>query len=188
MKHTRDKYFLLENDIVVLRNGDKGLVIKDGIVLQNGNYFLRHIYEKKNKFSQYINKETKYDIIKIYHDNKNEGVAYFNLADNDLFLVWEEKRSFPKLENGDVIILNNGNIYMKVDHIFVNKLGGHMKVYDYDNNGKLVTERDGELIERYDDNVESWNIKKVYRNWYAGKPFYDFNIVNYGKALIWERC
>lgn len=47
MKYTRDKYFLLENDIVVLRNDDRGLVTKDGIVLQNGKYFLRHIYKKK---------------------------------------------------------------------------------------------------------------------------------------------
>lgn len=38
MKYTRDKYFLLENDIVVLRNDDRGLVTKDGIVLQNGKY------------------------------------------------------------------------------------------------------------------------------------------------------
>ena len=182
MKYTRDKYFLLENDIVVLRNGDKGLVIKDGIVLQNGKYFLRHIYEKKNKFSQYVNEETKYDIIKIYHDNKNEGIACFNLADNDNLLVWkEEKRSFPKLENGDVIILNNGNIYMKVDHTFVNKLGGHMTVNNYDNNGKLIADE-----YRYND--EDWDIKEVYRNSYADKLFYDFSITNYEKALIWERC
>ena len=172
MKHTRDKYFLLENDIVVLRNGGKGLVIKDGIVLQNGNYFLRHIYEKKNKFSQYVNKETKYDIIKIYHDNKNEGVACFNLADNDNFLVWEEKRPFPKLENGDVIILNNGNIYMKVDNCFVCQFEGFTYVDHYDENGENIAVDD-----------EKWNIKKVYRK----DKIKNFEIANIDEYLIWER-
>lgn len=177
MKYTRDKYFLLENDIVVLRNDDRGLVTKDGIVLQNGKYFLRHIYKKKNKFSQYVNEETKYDIIKIYHDNKNKGIACFNLADNDNLLVWAEKeKPFPELKNGDIVVLDNDNIYMKVDHIFVNKLGGHMKVYDYDNKGNCIQAR---------DNGKSWNIKKVYRN--KDKLFYDFYIVDYKEALIWER-
>lgn len=172
MKHTRDKYFLLENDIVVLRNGDKGLVIKDGIVLQNGNYFLRHIYEKKNKFSQYVNKETKYDIIKIYHDNKNEGVACFNLADNDLFLVWEEKRSFPKLENGDVVVLNNDEIYMKVDNCLVCQFEGFTYVDHYDENGENIAV-DG----------EKWNIKKVYRK----DKIKNFEVANFDEYLIWER-
>lgn len=182
MKYTRDKYFLLENDIVVLRNNDRGIVTNNYIILQSGSYFLKRIYEKTNQFSPYANEETKYDIIKIYHDNKIEGIACFNLADNDNLLVWkEEKRSFPKLENGDVIILNNGNIYMKVDHMFVNKLGGYMTVNNYDNNGKIIADE-------YRYSNENWDIKEVYRNWYADKLFYDFSITNYEKALIWERC
>lgn len=176
MKYTRDKYFLLENDIVVLRNGDRGFVTKDNIVLQSGLYFLRHVYEKKNKFSLRV-EENRYDIVKIYHNNKNEGIACFNLADNDNFLAWAEKeRPFPVLENGDVIVLNNDNIYMKVDHIFVNQLGGYMNVNNYDDNG--------ELLDEYCD--DDWDIKKVYRN--KDKRFYDFNIKHFKDTLIWERC
>lgn len=179
MKYTRDKYFLLENDIVVLRNGDRGLVTKDGIVLQNGKYFLRYIYKKKNKFSQYVNEETKYDIVKIYHDNKNKGIACFNLADNDNLLVWAEKeKPFPELENGDVIILNNGDVYMKVDHILVNQIDGYINVNDYDNNGKL--------IKKYSGDDDDWDIKKVYRD--KDKMFYSFNIKHLKETLIWERC
>lgn len=53
-----------------------------------------------------------------------------------------------------------------------------MKVYDYDNKGNCIQARDS-------DNDKSWNIKKVYRN--KDKLFYDFYIVDYKEALIWER-
>lgn len=173
MKYTRDKYFLLKNDIVVLRNDDRGLVTKDGIVLQNGKYFLRHIYKKKNKFSQYVNEETKYDIIKIYHDNKNKGIACFNLADNDNLLVWAEKeKPFPKLENGDVVVLNNDNIYMKVDNCLVCQFEGFIYVDHYDENGENIAVDD-----------EKWNIKKVYRK----NKIKNFEIADIDEYLIWER-
>lgn len=182
MKYTRDKYFLLENDIVVLRNGDRGFVTKDNIVLQSGLYFLRHVYEKKNKFSLRV-EGNKYDIVKIYHNhnyNDTNKAAFFNLADNNNFLVWEEENRspFPELENGDVIILNNGDVCMKVDHILVNQIDGYMNVNDYDNNGKF--------IEKYSDDDDDWDIKKVYRN--KDKMFYGFNIKHLKETLIWERC
>lgn len=181
IKIKRNKYFLLENDVVVLRNGDRGIVTKDNIILQNGGYFLRYIYEKRNTFAfDPTDGETKYDIVKIYHDNTSEAV-FFNLAKNDKFLVWEEKKvnPFPKLKNGDVVILNNDNIYMKVDHTFVNQKGGYMSVDKYDIDGNFLDDKES----------NHWDIKKVYRNnWYTDKKYYAFEVTNFKDCLIWERC
>jgi hypothetical protein len=171
MKYTRDKYFLLENDIVVFRNGDRGLVTKDNIMLQSGSFFLKHIYEKTNKFSPYII-EAKYDIIKIYRNNTSKPTIFFNLADNDEFLVWKENIPFPELKNGDVIVLNNDKIYMKVDNCFVCQFEGFVYVDHYDKNGENIAV-DG----------EKWNIKQVYRK----NKIKNFEIADNDKYLIWER-
>ena len=163
---------LFNNDVVVLRNGDIGIVSNKSIILQSGGALFKNYYKHSNKV---MDTNTNYDIIKIYHNYELELVS-FNIINNEKNLVWEENIPFPELKNGDVVVLDNDNIYMKVDHIFVNKLGGHMKVYDYDNKGNCIQAR---------DNDKSWNIKKVYRN--KDKLFYDFYIVDYKEALIWER-
>lgn len=165
---------LINNDVVVLRNGDKGIVFNKSIALQSGGVLFKNDYKYSNKAI-----DTNYDIIKIYHNYELELVS-FNIVHDEENLVWEEDISFPELKNGDVVVLNNGNIYMKVDNTLVNQKGGYMDVSSYNINGKCM--------DAYDDN-EEWDIKKVYRNkWYTDKKYYIFDVVNFDDNLIWERC
>lgn len=168
MKHTRDKYFLLENDVVVLRNGDKGIVSNKSIILQSGGVLFKNDYKYSNKAMD-IN--TKYDIIKIYHNYELELVS-FNITNDEKNLVWKENISFPELKNGDVVVLNNDEIYMKVDNCFVCQFEGFTYVDHYDENGENIAVDD-----------EKWNIKKVYRK----DKIKNFKIADIDEYLIWER-
>lgn len=169
---------ICNNDVVVFRNGDKGIVSKDIIILQSGGFLKVSNFKYTNKLQniRYAN-GSGYDIVKIYH-NYESNICCFNVADYNSYLVWEEKKPFPKLINGDVVVLNNGNIYMKVDNTLVNQKGGYMDVSKYKINGKYMGASDNE-----------WDIKKVYRNnWCTDKKYYIFDVVDFDDNLIWERC
>lgn len=164
---------LFNNDVVLFRNGDRGIVIKDKIILQSGSMRFKQNYKYTNQAGG------DYDIVKVYHSPEVD-TACFNLADDPKYMIWTELKSFPKLENGDVVVLNNGNIYMKVDNTLVNQKCGYMNVSSYDING--------ECLDVHDDDDE-WDIKKVYRNnWYTDKKYYVFDVIYFDDTLIWERC
>ncbi len=78
------------------------------------------------------------------------------------------------LKNGDVVVLKNGERYMKVDGFFV----GH------ESEGLLLCDtyaQDMKLKDRYDDN--EFDIEKVYRC-----KLYRFSIANFpDKYMIWNR-
>ena len=78
------------------------------------------------------------------------------------------------LKNGDVVVLKNGERYMKVDGFFV----GH------ESEGLLLCDtyaQDMKLKDRYDDN--EFDIEKVYRC-----KLYRFSIANFpDKYMIWSR-
>lgn len=163
---------LINNDVVVLRNGDKGIVFNKNIILQSGGVLFKNDYKYSNKTL-----DTNYDIIKIYHNYELELVS-FNIVHDEKDLVWKEETSFPELKNGDVVILNNDSIYMKVDDSFVSPDGGYVIASRYDANGKNC---DG-LPNDYE-----WNIKKVYRNNDELVKYYFFDVVKDEWNLIWER-
>lgn len=167
---------LFTNDVVVFRNGDRGIVSKNAIILQSGGFLERNHFRYTNIFR--FNEDNDYDIVKIYH-NYEDDIHFFNITDNKKYLIWTaEFNFFPKLENGDVVVLNNGNIYMKVDNTLVNQKGGYMDVSKYEINGEYMDASDNE-----------WDIKEVYRNnWYTDKKYYVFDVVNFDENLIWERC
>lgn len=167
---------LINNDVVVLRDGDKGIVFNKSIILQSGGVLFKNDYKYSNKTLDYTN--TDVDIIKIYHNYESELVS-FNIACDEKNLVWKEETSFPELKNGDVVILNNDSIYMKVDDSFVSPDGGYLVASRYDANGKNC---DG-LPNDYE-----WNIKKVYRNNDELVKYYFFDVVKDEYNLIWERC
>lgn len=159
---------LIDNDVVVLRNGDKGIVFNKSIILQSGGVLVKNDYKYSNKAI-----DTNYDIIKIYHNYELELVS-FNIVHDEKDLVWKEETSFPELKNGDVVILNNDSIYMKVDDSFVSPDGGYLVASRYDANGKNCNGL---------PNDYKWDIKKVYRN-----KWHIFDIVDFDENLIWERC
>lgn len=159
---------LFDNDVVVLRNGDIGIVSNKSIILQSGEALFKNDYKYSNKV---MDTNTNYDIIKIYHNYELELVS-FNIINNEKNLVWEENIPFPKLENGDVVVLNNDNIYMKVDNCLVCQFEGFTYVDHYDENGENIAVDD-----------EKWNIKKVYRK----NKIKNFEIADIDEYLIWER-
>lgn len=163
---------LIDNDVVVLRNGDKGIVFDKSIILQSGEVLRKKDYKYSNKAI-----DTNYDIIKIYHNYESELVS-FNIACDEKNLVWKEEISFPELKNGDVVILNNDSIYMKVDDSFVSPDGGYVIASRYDANGKNCNGL---------SNDYEWNIKKVYRNNDELVKYYFFGVVKDEWNLIWER-
>lgn len=159
---------LIDNDVVVLRDGDIGIVSNKSIILQSGGVLFKNDYKYSNKVMA-IN--TNYDIIKIYHNYELELIG-FNITNDEKNLVWKENIPFPELKNGDVVVLNNDEIYMKVDNCFVCQFEGFTYVDHYDENGENIAVDD-----------EKWNIKKVYRK----DKIKNFEIANIDKYLIWER-
>lgn len=170
---------LFTNDVVVFRNGDRGIVGKNTITLQTGGFLERNQFKYTSRpYSLRFNEDSDYDIVKIYHNYEND-VHFFNIADNKKYLAWAEVFPFPTLKNGDVVVLNNGNIYMKVDHSLVGLTGGYLQAEKYDINGKM----NDELGNDYE-----WDIKKVYRNSRNDIKYYFFDLVKDENKLIWERC
>lgn len=163
---------LINNDVVVLRNGDKGIVFNKSIILQSGGVLFKNDYKYSNKTL-----DTNYDIIKIYHNYELELVS-FNIVHDEENLVWKEEISFPELKNGDVVILKNDSIYMKVDNSFVSPDGGYLVASRYDVNGKNYNGL---------SNDYEWDIKKVYRNNDELVKYYFFDVVKDEWNLIWER-
>lgn len=159
---------LIDNDVVVLHDGDIGIVSNKSIILQSGGVLFKDDYKYSNKA---MDTNTNYDIIKIYHDYDLELVS-FNITNNEKNLVWKENIPFPELKNGDVVVLNNDEIYMKVDNCLVCQFEGFTYVDHYDENGENIAV-DG----------EKWNIKQVYRK----DKIKNFEIANIDEYLIWER-
>lgn len=85
---------LIDNDVVVLRDGDIGIVSNKSIILQSGGVLFKNDYKYSNKVMA-IN--TNYDIIKIYHNYELELIG-FNITNDEKNLVWKENIPFPELK------------------------------------------------------------------------------------------
>ena len=150
---------LIDNDVVVLRDGDIGIISNKSIILQSGGVLFKDDYKYSNKA---MDTNTNYDL----------ELVSFNITNNEKNLVWKENIPFPELKNGDVVVLNNDEIYMKVDNCLVCQFEGFTYVDHYDENGENISV-DG----------EKWNIKQVYRK----DKIKNFEIANIDEYLIWER-
>lgn len=152
---------LINGDFVQLRNKTFCVVVNNILVCENGKS-----YSLKNEYGNWKHSGTNLlDIIKVYNN-----VSSFDEAKQTPEPVWVEP--FPVLQNGDVVVLNNDEIYMKVDNCLVCQFEGFTYVDHYDENGENIAVDD-----------EKWNIKKVYRK----DKIKNFEIANIDEYLIWER-